>query len=70
MSNNFQFNNAHKEYLAEFFDCVDAACYALQEGTGCPDEAIDQLLMEAIGSWQIPNLAELDQALKAQELKT
>ncbi len=65
--NNFEFSNEQKEHVEEFFDVVDSACHLLQESTHCPDETIDHLLAEAIGSWQIPNLEQLENALKMQK---
>ena len=64
----FEFKDDHKAHIEEFFDIIDSACYSLQEATKCPDYIIDHLLNEAIGSWQIPNLEELDNALKQQEM--
>ncbi len=63
----FDFLSEHKDYLEEFFDIIDSACHYLQEQTNCPDEAIDQLLTEAVGTWQLPNLEQLDEALRVQE---
>ena len=54
------------EVLEEFFDILDSACHSLQEETNCPDEAINQLLAEAIGTWQLPNIEQLDEALRKQ----
>ena len=64
---NFEFLPEHKAYIEEFFDIVDSACHYLQEETNCPDEAIDEFLSEAIGTWQLPNLEQLDEALRVQK---
>ena len=62
----FKFLDEHKAYIEEFYDILDSACYDLQEATNCPDETINQLLAEAIGTWQLPNLDQLDEALRNQ----
>ena len=62
----FKFVDEHKAYIEEFFDIIDSACHFLQEETDCPDEAINQLLGEAIGTWQLPNIEQLDEALRKQ----
>ncbi len=62
----FEFLADHKPCIEEFFDIIDSACHFLQESTNCPDEAINQLLTEAIGTWQLPNLEQLDKALERQ----
>ena len=59
----FGFIDEQKAYIQEFFDIIDSACHFLQEETNCPDEAIDEFLSEAIGTWQLPNLEQLDEAL-------
>ena len=64
---NQEFRDQDKESVEEFFDIIDSACHSLQETTGCSDEAIDHLLSEAIGTWQVPNLEQLNEALLNQE---
>tara|TARA_Y100001968_G_scaffold251929_1_gene237237 strand:+ start:533 stop:775 length:243 start_codon:yes stop_codon:yes gene_type:complete len=64
---NYEFCEEHKASIEEFFDIIDSACYSLQEETSCPDEAIDHLLSEAIGTWQLPEIAQLDEALLKQQ---
>ena len=69
MENQFKFKDEHKEFIEEFFDAIDTACYSLQEKTCCPDFLIDHLLKESIGSWQVPNLEQLEEALNKQNTK-
>ena len=66
MNFRFKFSSKQKEHVTEFFDIIDTACHSLQEETGCPDEVIDHLLKEAIGTWQIPDLEQLEEALNIQ----
>ncbi len=63
----YEFSDHEKECVEEFFDILDSACHSLQEETGCPDEAIDHLLNEAIGTWQLPDLEQLQEAFSQQE---
>ncbi len=53
-----------KPILKNSLTSLDSACHFLQEETDCPDEAINQLLGEAIGTWQLPNIEQLDLALR------
>ncbi len=62
----FEFNESQKLIIEEFFDIIDSACHSLQEATGCPDQAIDHLLSEAIGTWQLPDLEQLEEAFSRQ----
>ena len=63
----FEFPDEQKAYIEEFFDIIDSACHFLQEETNCPDEAINQLLGQAIGTWQLPSLEQLEEALRNQD---
>ena len=62
----FEFIDENKAYVEEFFDIIDSACHFLQEETDCPDEAINQLLGEAIGTWQLANIEQFDEDLRKQ----
>ncbi len=43
---------ASNETVKETFDLIKEACKALQTGTGCPDEDIDDFLQFMVGKWK------------------
>ncbi|ABX08568.1 hypothetical protein [Prochlorococcus marinus] len=43
---------AQKGIVKDSYVKIQEACQALQEGTGCPDEDIDDLLRFLVGRWQ------------------
>ena len=55
----FEFLGKHKAYIEEVFDIINSSSHSLQEGLDYPNEAINQLLVEAIGTWHQPNLEQL-----------
>ncbi len=40
------------ELVQESFDRIKGACQALQEGSGCPDEDVDDFLKFIVGKWK------------------
>ena len=40
------------ETVKASFDQIKAACQSLQEGTGCPDEDVDDFLEFIVGKWK------------------
>ncbi len=40
------------EVVKGAFEQIKAACQTLKEGTGCPDEDVDDFLEFLVGKWQ------------------